>query len=415
MVVRGDTLLVGTSGAWLVLLGMLVTAACASASGQGNPAFDGGSGDASGRDGAGGTGGAGGAGGVSGGDAGGAAPDGSAGAAGMGGGAGEGGAAGSTGECATLGAWQASEPFADAEHVSHPLPSFAAGRYYYVHTKTRDGADDRILYSALQNADGSLGPWQVASADHGGGPHGYTAVVVDGVPYHFRNGHIARYDCTSDGKVTDIVLVEDSVDTAFGGDRFVWDSAVFAVFGSGDKRVFHLGGFSFTPYAYRNDVRRNAAPVQPRFEDTGAHHPAERPGKAALFAPPGSDFAFLFTGRSGGSELWRARVHADGTLDAFESLPELPVGTGNARGDMFVVDRTLFVVRGSAVYRATLSGDGGLSGWESQPSLPEEQVDISWGDGHLEGASHGILGSFVYLTGPKRVYYAPILAGQPCT
>gem|GEM_PF-6432997 len=57
MVVRGDTLLVCASGARLVLLGTLLTAACTSAAGQGNSVYDGGPGDASGRDGAGGTGG----------------------------------------------------------------------------------------------------------------------------------------------------------------------------------------------------------------------------------------------------------------------------------------------------------------------------------------------------------------------
>ncbi len=349
---------------------------------------------------------------------GGAGTAGGGGMAGAGAAGGEGGAAGAsgaTGSCAALGTWHATEPFADGSHGSHPLPSFAAGSYYYVHTKALDGADDRILYSAWQNADGSLGPWQIGSMDHGGGPHGYTAITLDGVPYHFRNGHIARYDLTADGKMLgDVVLIEDNVDTAFGGNRFVWDTAVEVTFAGGARWVLHLGGFSMTPYAYRRDVFRNAIPPQPTFEDTGADHPAERPGRAALFAPSGAEWGYVFTGVAGGASLWRVRVHANGEVGAFESLPDLPSGTGNERGELFVAHQTLFAIRGSVVVRAPLSDTGDLGAWEPQPPLPEDQVDVTWGDGHLEGASHGILGDFVYVTGPKRVYYARIVTGQPC-
>ena len=93
----------------------------------------------------------------------------------------------------TLGPWQETTNFVDWRHRSHPLPSFAVGQYYYVHTKTDEGYDDRIIYYAQQRPDGSLTPWSIALNDHGGGPQGYTAVATEKTAYHFRNGHIVQY------------------------------------------------------------------------------------------------------------------------------------------------------------------------------------------------------------------------------
>jgi hypothetical protein len=61
------------------------------------------------------------------------------------------------------------------------------------------------------------------------------------------------------------------------------------------------------------------------------------------------------------------------------------------------------------VFRSVLDAEGNLGSFEEMPGLPEDQVDVTWGDGHLEGASWGIIGDFVYVTGQKVVHYAPIL------
>jgi len=318
------------------------------------------------------------------------------------------------GACTSLGAWSSTAEFADADHVSHPLPSFAVGSYYYVHTQT-PGGDDRVLYSAAQQPDGSLGAWQVASSDHGGGPHGFAAIAVGGEAFHFRNGHIARYPLDASGIMTgDVELLEDSVDTSFGGNRYVWDTAVHAAFGGGNDYVFHLGGFSFTGYAYRQDVFRSAVPLASQFEDVGVDHPADRPGKSAFVAPAGAEHGYIFTGESGGSRLWRARVASGGGLETWVEQSSLPAGTGNERGELFAVDSTLFAVRGARVFAAHVDEGGTLGPFAAMPDLPEDEVDISWGDGHLEGNAWGIIGEHVYVTGPKRVFYAPIARGQPC-
>lgn len=312
-------------------------------------------------------------------------------------------------ECPTLGPWGSSAPFAAGDDHSHPLPSFAVGDWYYVHTIT--GAD-RILFSATPGPDGALGPWQQASGDHGGGPHGYTAIAVGDTAFHFRNGHIAEYPLSEQGLMLgDVILHEDDPNAAFGGEKFVWDSAVHVAFEAGPQWVLHLGGFSFTPYDYRRAIRRNGVPLGPAFTEVGMEHPAGRPGKAAVFVPPGATEAFVLTGEAGGSGLWRATVGMDGSLSTFDALPELPAGTGNERGDLFIAGRAVFVVRGAAVFRAIMADDGSLGGWEAMPSLPEEQIDINWGDGHGEGAAWGRIGDAVYVTGPRAVFHAVLQPG----
>ncbi len=303
------------------------------------------------------------------------------------------------GPCRSVAAWSASAPFADASHGSHPLPSFARGGFYYVHTQS-GGGGDRVLRAARIEGD-KLSAWFVASADHGGGPHGFTAIVADGEAYHFRNGHIARYpfDSTTGAMTGDVVLVEKSVDAAFGGNKYVWDSAVYA---ASIKRVLHLGGFSFTGYTYKPDVYGAATPMPPAFTATGKRHPADRPGKSAVLAR-GTD-ALVFTGEGSGDRLWRARLGADGALDAWVVLGNLPAGTGNQRGDLFVVGRTLFAVRGAAVFAADVRDDGALSAWNAMPSLPSEQIDVTWGEGHLEGAAWGATADAVFVTGAKSVF-----------
>jgi len=316
----------------------------------------------------------------------------------------DGGDAPAAGACRTVSAWSTSAAFVDGSHTSHPLPSFARNGFFYVHTQAAGGTD-RVLRAARTNADGTLGAWFVASPDHGGGPHGFTAIVADGEAYHFRNGHIARYGFDAGGKMTgDVTLLEKSADSSFGGNRYVWDSAVYALFGDGNKRVVHLGGFSFTPYTYKPDVYGAALPMPSSFAATGKRHPADRPGRAAFFAR--ATDGFVYTGESGGGRLWRARVTSGGALDPWVSIGTLPAGTGNERGDFFLAGRTLFVVRGASVFAADVRDDGSLAAWTNMPKLPADQVDINWGDGHLEGASYGVTADAVYVTGPKVVFGA---------
>ena len=309
-------------------------------------------------------------------------------------------------ECRTIAAWGASAPFADDAHVSHPLPSFAHEGWLYVHTKAKDGADDRRLLAAKPGADGALGPWQEASADHGGGPHGFTAVVAGGQAYHFRNGHIARFELVDGMMQGDVTLLEDDPNTAFGGNKYVWDSAVYARLGAGSAYLIHLGGFSFTGYQYRPDVYRSGVPLAAAFTDVGLDHPAQRPGKAAFWGPASASHGFIFTGEGDGARLWRSRIDVDGGLEPWTQLGDLPAGTGNQRGDLFIAGRTLFAVRGAAVHRADVGAAGELAPWVAAASLPEDQVDVSWGEGHAEGAAYGIIGDYVYLAGPKRAFYA---------
>lgn len=313
------------------------------------------------------------------------------------------------GDCRDILAWSATEPFADGEHVSHPLPSFARAGFYYVHTMKLDASERLLMFAAL-GPDGTPGPWQVASPDHGGGPHGFTAIVADGEAYHFRNGHIARFVFAPDGTMPgDVELLEDSPDTAFGGNRYVWDSAVYVPLPAG-KHVIHLGGFSFTGYMYRPDVYRSPVPVAASFSDTGLDHPSgQRPGKAAFYAPPAAAGGYIYTGRGDGPELWRGEVGGDGSLFGWSALSNLPDGTDNQRGDLWLAGRTLFAVRGAAVFRADLGPTGELSAWTPVASLPEPQIDVHWGEGHAEGAAHGIVDAHVYLTGPKRVYFAELV------
>jgi len=316
--------------------------------------------------------------------------------------------------CYTVGAWKSSATFVGAGHVAHPLPSFASGGFYYVHTM-KLGGSERRLYSAQQLPGGDLAAWKQASPDHGGGPHGFTAIDVDGSPLHFRNGHIARYDFDASGVMQgDVKLLEASTDTAFGGSKYVWDSAVLAHLPGGQRHVFHLGGFSFTGYTYRQDVYHSAVPLQSAFSKTGRSHPATRPGKAAFYAPPGGTDGFIFTAEAQGPRLWRTRVKPGGLLDPFVALQDLPAGSGNERGELLVYGNTLLAVRGAKVFRAVISSAGALTSWLSAPALPEAQVDVSWGDGHLEGASSGLIGAHVYVTGPTRVFHAPLQAATAC-
>ena len=68
---------------------------------------------------------------------------------------------------------------------------------------------------------------------------------------------------------------------------------------------------------------------------------------------------------------------------------------------------------GAKVFAPAVADDGKLDGSTAMPSLPADQIDVSWGDGHLEGAAWGLVGDVALLTGPKRVF-STRLVGRPC-
>ncbi len=314
------------------------------------------------------------------------------------------------GDCADLGPWRAGQPFTG---TSHPLPSFAVGAWFYVHTQGE--SDARVLLSATPQAGGALGPWQTASPDHGGGPHGYTAVAVGDEAFHFRNGHIAKYVLGIDGRMQgDVVLLEDDVTQAFAGEQYVWDSAVVLGTESGPFAVLHFGGYSFPRSGYRSAVTRGVLPLGPRFDAAGPDHPSARAGKAAFVRidPDGAGFVFMREGADG-TALFSTHVDATASVGAWSDAGQLPQGTDNLRGDVFALGRTLVVVQGSAVWATDVDDAGTLAPWTALPSLPEPQVNVSWGDGHLEGSTWGIIDDRVYLTGAQRVFDAQVL-WRPC-
>ncbi len=303
--------------------------------------------------------------------------------------------------CPRLGSWRASAAWGDGS--SHPLPSFALGSRFYVHTIV--GAE-RALSMADVAADGALGPWRNAG-DHGGGPHGFTAVSLGGEAFHFRNGHIARFRFRADGSLDgDVELLEASRETAFGGNLYVWDVAVPITEAESPRGIVHLGGFSFEGYTYRPHVTRSGHPVASSFDRVG-DFPTERPGNAA-FVEGEAGTGWIFARESAGDRFFRARV-TGATVSAFEELARLPSGDDNGRGDVFAVDCSLFVVRGSRVFAADVGADGALGMFEEQPALPEPQIDVSWGDGHQEGASWGLVAGHVHLAGQRRVLSAPVV------
>ena len=320
----------------------------------------------------------------------------------------------------TIGPWLETANFVDESHRSHPLPSFAVGPFYYVHTQTNGGADDRIVYYAKQRADGSLSSWSVALSDHGGGPHGYTAVATENSAYHFRNGHIAQYVIEQwTGWISEIKLLENpEYREPFSGSKYMWDTALYVPSAAGSSFVYHLGGFDMTTYSYDfDDILRTTTPIVQEnayFQSIeGLVAPTTNPSKAAFYRKSEmNDEGYIYMGDRNSSKIYRTYVNKD-----IESSPQswidsgdIPDGNGNNLGDMFIIRDSLFVIRGSKVFKATINvTDGSLSAWDdSPPDLPEAQIDVSWNSSNTEGASYGIIGDYVYVTGQKKVYYSKI-------
>lgn len=331
-----------------------------------------------------------------------------------------------------LGPWQETAAFVDSAHRSHPLPSFAIGDYYYVHTKGACDtcSNDRIVYYARQQTDGSLSSWQAASTDHGGGPHGYTAVALNNTAFHFRNGHIAQYIFNpSDGRISEIRLLENQeANDAFAGNKYMWDTAVYVPFITAYSYIYHLGGFNMAAHSYDvNDMFYTAFPPSSNtpFPQQNAtfnrardfEMPINNPNKAAFYPSHAFNGGFIYMGARGSSRLYRLRVQEDiGYAFArnWVDVGNLPSGTGNNLGDLFVIGGQLFTIRGRKVFQAAIDPtDGSLGTWDDvPPDLPVEQIDVNWNSDNTEGASYGIIGDYVYVTGPKKVYYAKIGGGQ---
>jgi len=320
----------------------------------------------------------------------------------------------------TLGPWQETANFVDEGHRSHPLPSFAVGSYYYVHTKTNEGARDRIVYYAGQRADGSLTPWAVALYDHGGGPQGYTAVAIENTAYHFRNGHIGQYVIEQGtGWMPKIRLLENSaVHEPFSGNKYMWDTAVHIPSATGDSYIYHLGGFDMTSHRYdTDDMHRTTTPIAQEnayFKRLrGIDAPTKNPNKATFYRKSEMNGdGYIYMGDRNSSKIYRTEINEgiEDSPEAWIDSGEFPRGNDNHLGDMFVIEDSLFVIRGSKVFRAAINAiDGSLSSWDdSPPDLPEAQIDVNWHSGNTEGASYGIIGDYVYVTGSKKVYYSKI-------
>lgn len=316
----------------------------------------------------------------------------------------------------TLGTWRVTADLPNASSIdSHPLPSVSRGNTFYVHTISDTQSNPRVLYMGKQQADGSLSPWQNAYPNHGGGAQGFTMINVDGEPYHFRNGHIINYNYNADGTVSGETQHEASMTSSFGGHLWMWDSAVYVNIG-GNKYVYHLSGFDMAPHGYSQDIYMSTLPIGDHFTFTGKTYPAARAGKSAFYAAS-STYGFIYTVPNQSNTLYRIRVNADGSLGSWQKAGNISSGTGNGRGDIFVIQDTLFVIRGSLVFRTVLEpAQGNISTWEQQPSLPANQIEsMYWGGGENEGQSYAVINNYVYVTGQHQVYYAQVSTAQPPT
>jgi hypothetical protein len=306
----------------------------------------------------------------------------------------------------TLDAWQSRL----LPGQSHHLPSWASGDYFYVHT-----FDGSIYRTSVAN--GRITSWQNAG-DYAGGPQGFVVLVADDTPYAFRNGHVIRYDINASHNIQGMSCLEwasqscqGAPSTAFGNIKYMWDSAVYVPLGIG--YIFHLGGFNMTDHAYSvHTIHSNTLPLMApvRFVPAG-NVPTTRPYKA-VFYRASNQYGFIYMGTLEQC-IWRIRVNANGSTGAWEVAHGYPAGE-NDRGDMFVIDNQLFIIRGSKVYQATIDGTtGDLSAWNDEPpDLGERQVTVTWNPTEPEPASYGIIGDYVCVTGSTRVFCAHITRNQ---
>lgn len=311
----------------------------------------------------------------------------------------------------TLGPWQAK----NLPNASHQLPSYARGNYFYILSL----ADGNIYKTTI--VDGQMTDLENAGP-HAPRPHGFVIVVADNVPYAFKNGHVLRFNTDANNNVSGVSCLEWASESceqppadAFGDIKYMWDSAVYVPFAS-NKYIFHLGGFNMNGHEYNVDkVHRKTLPLTApvRFEQVGTA-PVNKPYKAAFFKAS-EQYGFIYMGTLD-NVLWRIRVNSDGSLGQWQETGQFPTGENN-RGDMFVIDNQLFVIRGSKVSQSTINtADGTISTWRDSPPLPEQQITLTWSANDTEPASYGIIGNYVCVTGSTKVFCAEINRGtQPST
>lgn len=306
------------------------------------------------------------------------------------------------------------------------MPSFIAGDYYYVLL-----TDRRIIYAKIKS-DGSLDSWQTATAQHNeGGGRGYTAVVIDNIPYLLRFGRVEKLVINASGNVTEIQQVGAS--NGVGDNYYYWDSAVVTDFGT-NKYVFILGGFDCCDgahYSTNNLIFRSSASTTPwqwQAMGEGAH---QNPYKAVFYKPSGANYGYIYVGDlhkensfnpAYPDHLYRVKVKNDGSFDTGWTLtadfPAKDPTDQNSFGEIFVSGSTLFVIRGKKVYSATINTDGTLTSWDDSPTdLPGTQINKNWGPSqdadHTDGTSVGIKNNFVYITDQDKVYYTQIGGSVP--
>lgn len=343
-------------------------------------------------------------------------------------------------EPVTLGPWQETTPFISDSlnkcepigglttfRASHPLPAFAFGNYFYIQTKciqdpaipwpTQDprNANQRNIYKAQQQTEGKLGPWS-KDLDTGLSVYGFTAVNTEQGPFNFILGTLGNYKIGSNGNITELVDYGSGPTSTFDGIRYIWDNATYISFDT-NKYIFHLGGFKYGdpsyPNSYDNSIFRKKLPISQNttFERLSTTSP-DFTYKAAFYRPSGANYGFIYIGfKDNRSKISRIRVNEDGSLVGnWQNSANLSLNSEEIYGDMFVIGDQLFVIRGKKVFQATINpNDGSLSSWRSANPLPEDQVkDPVWTDGHPEGASYGIIGCYVYVTGKDKVFYAKI-------
>lgn len=327
----------------------------------------------------------------------------------------------------TFSGWQQTTPWPSGSRDK--LPSFAVGNRYYVYT-------DQRMYFATQQPDGSLSPWQNATntADHWG-PQGFSAVSTGAEAYLLKMGRIARYNFNADGTLNGFtyfekmgtrpdnsVFSEGFPENGCGNyavsdcyEYYFWDSDVFVDF-PGSSYLFDLGGWDMASYYYNFNLHRLALPAatNAQFAHIGS---TDHPYKAAFYRAPGAYTGYIYTGNWANQSIRRLQVNSDGSVGGWIDTAGMPAqGGANERGDIFVIGSQLFVIRGSKVYYADIAADGSLSGWnDAPPDLPEEQMDMTWGNGVVEGASYGVIGNYVYVTGKNRVWYSQITGYTPPT
>jgi hypothetical protein len=323
--------------------------------------------------------------------------------------------------CYRISSWNASDyQSASGGNSANRYPSFAIGDFYYVNTKGNK------TVALKTNADGTPLTWTDTGFEHGG-VHGFTAVSTGSEAFMFRNGHVGRYSLNAntgtkvnnDKGENEYTFYEGDVDQVFDRYRWVWDSAVYAKFANGNSFFIHLGGWGHTVpnsglYHHARDIFRVKLPMTPhgtKFDRVdGVDNPEDKPGKSAFLLAPSGTSGFLFASGQSHDRLHRITVNDSGDfVGSWSQINAQGVeSSGQGRGDLVPVGRSLLWVRGNKVNLFDLSTTGELSAKIATPDLPVEQrVVDDWG-GETDGASWGIIKDKLYLTTNQSVYWTSL-------